>query len=380
MTKRLELLGCCCVSLVYSGKSICGEDTPITTQQDEVAKEYSYANDTADDRDSCMTTTTTRTHEIVDLLVEMHLPLSHTLTDMLNDHYTHQTERRGCGYTQAYRALADYVNMVRDPIETDDLRVFANPPIKPLRWLMAQSHAHGLLLETWRNLDENPAVLAYLQTRPVNDFTDVLMEQVEFQRQLRQLHHAVQLEESKIWLQMLVDVVLPRDASQEGLAVLPTLSEKPKVGSCTMAEKFFLDIAHEVIPRKGRVNIIVDDQGKPLLLEKLNMGDTHSCISLAPLMMNGVRLPVGSMLSTIAPTDGSESPPSIRPCKRLKGDIIALKDYQGFWFLRLTTIALSAKSRSRAFTTHFTWQAENGLFGHDVTEMSELIQLAHAQL
>ena len=97
-------------------------------------------------------------------------------------------------------------------------------------------------------------------------------------------------------------------------------------------------------------------------------------------MMNGVRLPVGSMLSTIAPTDGSESPPSIRPCKRLKGDIITLKDYQGFWFLRLTTIALSAKSRSRAFTTHFTWQAENGLFGHDVTEMSELIQLAHAQL
>ena len=327
-----------------------------------------------------MTTTTTREHEVVDAFADAHMPLTQTLIDMLNDHYTHQTERRGCGYTQAYRALADYVNIARDPLETDDLRVFANPPAKPLRWLLNQAAPHGLTLDTWRNLDENPAVLAYLQTRPINDFTDVLMEQVELQRQLRQLERHTTLEESKLWVKLLADVILPRDASQEGLAVLPTLSEKPKVGSCTMAEKFFLDIAHEVIPRKGRVNIIVDDQGKPLLLEKLNMGDTHSCISLAPLMMNGVRLPVGSMLSTIAPTDGSESPPSIRPCKRLKGDIIALKDYQGFWFLRLTTIALSAKSRSRAFTTHFTWQAENGLFGHDVTEMSELIQLAHAQL
>lgn len=327
-----------------------------------------------------MNTTTTRAHEVVDIFVEAHLPLNHHFTEMLNEHYTHQTERRGCGYTQAYRALADYINVPRDPVETDDLRVFANPPAKPLRWLLSQAALHGLPLTTWRNLDENPAVLAYLQTRPVNDFTDVLMEQVEFQRQLRHLHEHLHLEESKVWLQMLVDVVLPRDISQERLAVLTTLPEKPKVGSCTMAEKFFLDIAHEVIPRKGRVNIIVDEAGQPVLLEKLNMGDTHSCISLAPLMMNGVRLPVGSMLSTIAPTDGAESPPSIRPCKRLKGDIIALKDYQGFWFLRLTTVAISPKSRARAFSTHFAWQADNGLFGHGVTDMNELIQLARAQL
>lgn len=38
-------------------------------------------------------------HEVVALFQQHLLPLSNTLTEMLNEHYSHQTERRGCGYT-----------------------------------------------------------------------------------------------------------------------------------------------------------------------------------------------------------------------------------------------------------------------------------------
>ena len=38
-------------------------------------------------------------HEVVALFQQHLLLLSNTLTEMLNEHYSHQTERRGCGYT-----------------------------------------------------------------------------------------------------------------------------------------------------------------------------------------------------------------------------------------------------------------------------------------
>ncbi|MCU4363439.1 hypothetical protein KTH19_19350, partial [Acinetobacter sp. WU_MDCI_Abxc22] len=56
-------------------------------------------------------------HEVVRLFKENVFPLSNKLTEMLNEHYSHQTERRGCGYTQATRVLAEYINFPRDNVE-----------------------------------------------------------------------------------------------------------------------------------------------------------------------------------------------------------------------------------------------------------------------
>jgi hypothetical protein len=64
-----------------------------------------------------------------------------------------------------------------------------------------------------------------------------------------------------------------------------------------MAENFFLKIAHRRVFRSGEINIFVDEYGQPLFMEKLNMGDNHSCISLKPVLMNGVRIPAGSLFS-----------------------------------------------------------------------------------
>lgn len=52
----------------------------------------------------------------------------------------------------------------------------------------------------------------------------------------------------------------------------------------------------------------------------------------------------------------------------------------GFWFLRLTTLAVSPKNRARAFNYHFKQQIDNGLFRPDTTELSQLMEIAQDQI
>ena len=63
-------------------------------------------------------------HEVVVIFKKYLQPLSVKLTEMLNEHFSHQTERRGCGYTQATRVLAEFINFPRDSVEATDLKIF----------------------------------------------------------------------------------------------------------------------------------------------------------------------------------------------------------------------------------------------------------------
>ena len=65
-------------------------------------------------------------HEVVKLFQGNVHPLSEKISEMLNEHYSHQTERRGCGYTQATRVLAEYINLPRDVLEFQDFKLFDN--------------------------------------------------------------------------------------------------------------------------------------------------------------------------------------------------------------------------------------------------------------
>ena len=49
-------------------------------------------------------------HEVLTLFKTKLFPLSNNLAEMLNEHFSHQTERRGCGYTQAPRLISEFVN------------------------------------------------------------------------------------------------------------------------------------------------------------------------------------------------------------------------------------------------------------------------------
>ncbi|PTQ89989.1 hypothetical protein [Agitococcus lubricus] len=316
-------------------------------------------------------------HEIVETFDRLEMPLSDTLIEMLNEDYTHRTERRGCGYTQATRALATNINLARTD-ELDDLKLF-NRANQGLRSLLLHPQAQSLGLKQWRNLDLRKDLATHLQQNSAaeDSFWCTLAQEVAFQHRLRNSEYEVSLEESRVWIRLLSDIILPRDANAEGLFALNALTEKPKVGSCTMAEKFFLEMLYGTIPRKGFVNIIVDDQQRPLMIEKVNIGDSHSCISVAPVMMNGVRIPAASLFAVEYPEDLTDT---LTTCKHLRGRVIPASACIGFRFLRLTTLSISVAHRARAFSSHFEWQTANGLFSHHTTDIRQLLALASKQL
>lgn len=329
-------------------------------------------------------------HEVVTAFQTQGMPLSAKLTEMLNEHFSHQSERRGCGYTQATRVLAGFINQPRSPIEFDDFKLFADSIMKPLRDVMTQAASHGLHLTSWRNLDIQPIVQDFIRQHSSTGrakssrsdsstgksaFVQLLREQVEWQHRLRHIHTLVAREESLLVVAIIQDIILPPEDTS-GLEHLQVLDEKPKVGSCPMAEKFFLEIAYRKIPRRGLVNVFVSEQNRPLLMEKINMGDDHSCISLKVIVLNGVRLPVGSSFAVAYDPESVHQQKS----KFLSGYVIPLADIQGFWFLRLTTLAVSPQNRERAFSTHFRQQIENDLFSPDVAQLSQLVEVAEQQV
>ena len=316
-------------------------------------------------------------HEVVTIFKKYLYPLSNKLTEMLNEHFSHQTERRGCGFTQATRVIAEYVSQQRDLLGFQDLRIFEDYDTKALKNILNQSSSYGLVLDTWRNLDINPEVQKTLvHLNPQEIFTQNLQQEFDFQASLRKIYEHAELEESVLICQLLADIILPQEVHNIKMIECHALEEKPKVGSCPMAEKFFLRIAHHRLLRQGEINIFVDENDQPIMMEKLNMGDNHSCISLVPLMMNGVRLPAGSLFSANYEIDQLEKYQN----KQYKGFVIPISAMNGFWFLRLTTLAISPKNRARAFGYHFKQQVDNGLFRPDTTELSQLMEIAHDQI
>lgn len=136
-------------------------------------------------------------HEVVTIFKKYLHPLSAKLTEMLNEHFSHQTERRGCGYTQATRVIAEFVSQPRDLIGFQDLRIFDDYDTKALRNILNQSSSYGLELSTWRNLDQNPQVIESLtHLNPQETFTQNLQQEYDFQSKLRTLHQYAELEES----------------------------------------------------------------------------------------------------------------------------------------------------------------------------------------
>ena len=264
-------------------------------------------------------------HELVERFAEHGLPLNATLCEMLNEHYSHRTERRGAGFTQATRHLAVLVNGRRATVGPE------------LRMFLGASGA--------------PVVRSALCS---------LLERLE-------------REESRLLAGIIVDLVFP-DFDSKGIK-LPAWAGDLKIGTCPLAEKYFLELAAAFVRRKGIANVLVSGSGEPVLLEKLNLGDDHSCISVAPVILNGVALPPGSLLGV-----RYEPGTARRRNKQLPGDVIPIDACTGFRFLRLSTLAVSPEHRERAFTTHFQAQMAAGLFAPREATIEQLRRLAQDQL
>lgn len=268
-------------------------------------------------------------HEILRVFAEHGLPLCGTLREMLNEHFSHRTERRGAGFTQATRHLATYVNRAWPKRDIADMRVF--------------------------------------QER---------LKQPPPRAELEALLGRLEREESKLLVSILLDVVCPSDASASSLTELVVWPEDDlKIGTCSLAEKYFLELAAAFVRGKGQVNVLVSESGEPILLEKINLGDNHSCISVAPLRLNQVVLPPGSLFGA-----RYDEPVAHRNNRAVPGRVIPLSACAGFRFLRLSTLAVAPEHRARAFTAHFQAQVDVGLFAPGEATVDQLRQLALAQL
>lgn len=310
-------------------------------------------------------------HELLRVFEGHGFRLNDVLYGMLNEHHTHRTERRGAGYTQASRYLAEYVNVARHPYEYDEVRLFADRDPGSVRKLVDSAAANGIDL-SWRNLDRQPPPN---QLRLNAEILADYEREASRQTRLRELPTVVQREESRLLAAIIVDLLLSGTAPETGVPELPAWPEKLAIGTCPLAEKYFLELAHGFVRRNGLMNVVVSDEGKPLLVEKLNLGDDHSCISVATLLLNGVRLPPGSLFGVTYTGEVG-----IRSNRALAGRVIPVSRCAGFRFLRLTTLAVSPANRPRAFTAHFEAQVKGGLFGPGTATIEQIERLTWEQL
>lgn len=309
-------------------------------------------------------------HELLRVFDEGGFRLCPTLYEMLNEHYSHRTERRGAGYTQATRFLADFVNRPRRPYDYEEALIFADRSPAAVQNLIAGAAALGVDLP-FRNLDQRDLPEALHGAPAVRALYGQLAAR---QAVLRTLAQGPELEESRLLAGIVVDLVLARDAPADAPNLRPW-PEKLAIGTCPLAEKYFLELAQGFVRRKGRMNVIVSDEGEPLLVEKLGLGDDHSCLSVVPLLLNGVRLPRGSLFGV-----AYSGEVGLRANAQLAGVVIPIARCQGFRFLRLTTLAVSAGNRRRAFSSHFEAQVDGGLFEPGTATIEQIEHLTRLQL
>lgn len=272
------------------------------------------------------------------------LAFGSTLVEMLSEHFSHRTERRGSGYTQASRYLASLVNM---PQAKQKERIDQLFPGLRKKFFLSSLVPH-------ERVGEIP------EDSPL--------------RPLLALRDSLDYEEHKILAAIIADLVFPvLDASSlENLSFWP---EKLEIGSCPLAEKYFFEVNRRRVRRGGRVNVLVSDQGEPLLVEKLGLGDGHSCINICEVLLNGVRLPPGCLFG-VNYEEGIE----LRDNAELPGAIVPISKCQGFRFLRLTILAVSPENRARAFTSHLDAHVNAGLFNPTGARIESLRAVAREQL
>ncbi len=182
----------------------------------------------------------------------------------------------------------------------------------------------------------------------------------------------LRLEESRLLLRLIRSIIGP--AGEPGAPDMPAMREKPEIGSCSQAEEFFLEIAHGRIRRSGRVNIFVDAGDRPLLVEKIGLGESHSAMAVAPVSICGVTLPPGALFALAY----SDDAPRLR--ELACGYAMGLDTVAQARFLRLTSLAVSPDVRQRAFTAQIDAQVHGDMLSPRTTTIEDLHAFASARL
>ncbi len=300
-------------------------------------------------------------HELVEAFDAAGLPLCRTLCEMLDEHPAHGTDRRGCGLTQATRFLSQSINTPADPCDPADLRVFRDIDARRAHGIGLHARRHGWT-GGWRDLGQAPdALRRELAGLPGG------ASLLDLDERVRAVGARLEREESRIVL-ALVEAILHRRASP--LPPLPPMPDKPEIGSCSQAEEFFLEIAHGKIRRGGRVNLFVDGDGRPVLVEKVALGESHSAMFVGPAQICRVPIPPGS-IAALAPAPGAQA-----LSRHPHGEVFALSALARVRFLRISTLSVSPAHRARAFGMQFQRQRTGNMLSPGTTGWTDLHRYA----
>lgn len=303
--------------------------------------------------------------EILNAFQSSGLTLNKTLVQMLDGHFSHCTERRGCGFTQATRFLSSLINQPRDNISSQDLRVFSKWPGHATEELAQQLVDFGWDFG-WRNLDKAPdSILEKIQPNELLETFRGLMPKI------RLIQQEMELVECALFLNMLHDLL---SASGDPAPEIMGMKVKPEIGSCSQAEEFFLEIANGRVRRGGSVNVIVSQDGSPIMVEKMNLGESHSAVVVSPINIFNVLIPPGSLCALKYSEDVSDLRASPH------GKIIPLANISEARFLRLTTLSVPPDVRKRAFGPQVEVQIRGQMLSPTTTVIDQLLDFAVAEL
>jgi hypothetical protein len=123
-------------------------------------------------------------------------------------------------------------------------------------------------------------------------------------------------------------------------------------------------LKNEGVGYDGEMSIIVDENNKPILLQKTSMGE-KSCISLVPLKINNVELPMGSLIEAV-PKENQEFQETNN---KWFSKIINIDQFEGFNFLRITTLTFPPETREEIFGNHYHEQHDHEFINYDWLEI-----------
>lgn len=293
------------------------------------------------------------------------LSVGRTLGEMLSELPHHRTERRGCGYTQATRYLATRIVAARDPLDPSDLLLLGDWPLRRVEVLARQARQAGWPAG-WRALHRAPTDV--LEALPDVELVEAVAGPGRALDTLARLEGPPGM---RVFAGLLRQVI---GGGHSSAPELPAMTRLPGIGSCSQAEEFFLEIAHGKIRRGGRVNVYAGADGQPLLVEKIDLGESHSAMSLAPLQLNGVELPAGSLFAL--QVDGSRPALASSP----RGGVFDLSAIGQARFLRLSTLAVPPPERASVFTRQFETQVQRDFLSPATTTIDDLAHYAQVRI
>lgn len=279
------------------------------------------------------------------------LPLDYGLDYVLSEGDEQQGGRKGCGFTQGSRILAESVNHKSSE--------------KKLIHFFDTSKIDDMLFQKggWDLMDEFDK--SQLITKEA--FEEIL--------------NALDSESHKKFVYMIMDLCDLREIDHR-IPKLSVSENLDKVGTCTTAEAYFYDYLN---PQpfwciglrwsdSQNLNVVIDENEEPIFFEKSGIGE-KTALTLKPFVLNGFEIPAGSLVQLDYDKISLQT-----KTRDEKGYKISLDDITGAKFLRFTPLMSDPEERKKVFTSQIDHQIQNGMYNAENITIEDFVTKIYSHI